>query len=187
MSSADSPSSRDASTNRAEERSWRELLQVWAPVILVAIAAFAYTFTKVEPPAPRQLVIAAGGLEGAYYGFAERYADVLRSHDFELEVLETAGSMENLELLRSGKADLALLQGGVTDEERSPGLESLGSVFVEPIWLFHGAELQLERLTDLEGLRGNIGAEGLHHDRHGRQVHVDAQRPQGRKHGEQEQ
>ncbi|MEM1178296.1 MAG: TAXI family TRAP transporter solute-binding subunit [Acidobacteriota bacterium] len=138
-----------------------DLLRVWGPIVLLGIAAFAYTFSKLEPPAPRELTLAAGGPNGAYFAFAHRYADYLAAHDFELKVLETGGSLDNLTRLESGEADLALLQGGVSPGAALDGqIESLGSLFFEPLWVFHRSDLEVERLTDLVGRRLAIGGDG---------------------------
>ncbi|MCG8461883.1 MAG: TAXI family TRAP transporter solute-binding subunit, partial [Holophagales bacterium] len=138
----------------------KALLQVWLPVVLLAAAAFAYTFTKLEPPAPRELVIAAGASGGAYYPVAESYAESVAQYELTLEVRETAGSVENLRLLEAGEVDLALVQGGAADPKTHAGLETLGSVFLEPVWLFHRSGLTLDSFSDLEGQRVATGAEG---------------------------
>ena len=41
-----------------------------------------------------------------------------------------------LQLLRAGQLDLALVQGGLADPVRDAALDSLGAVFFEPLWLF---------------------------------------------------
>jgi hypothetical protein len=84
------------------------------------------------------------------------------------------GSQDNLRLLREGKADLGFVQGGTGEvsgpaaDPPSPGLNSLGSLFVEPVWLFYRADTArrlnpqatLNALTQLNGLRVNIGTPG---------------------------
>lgn len=143
-----------------QESSRRELLRIWGPVVLLGIVAFGYTFSRLEPAAPSQLTLATGGQQGAYYHFGGEYREVLAREGFELEVLETAGSPENLRRLLAGEVDLALLQGGVADAADYPGLESLGSLFFEPLWVFHRADLEVETLTDLIGKRVAVGGEG---------------------------
>lgn len=150
----------ESQPNGDQGASRKELLRIWGPVVALGIVAFAYTFSKLEPAAPHQLTIAAGSGQGAYYAFAGSYREVLAREGFDLEVLETAGSLDNLQQLESGKADLALLQGGVAEVADHPGLESLGSLFFEPLWVFYRGSLEIETLTDLAGLRVAIGGEG---------------------------
>jgi len=42
---------------------------------------------------------------------------------------------------RSG-VSFALIQGGTTSESESPEIESLGTLFYEPLWTFHRSELR---------------------------------------------
>lgn len=152
-----------------------ELLRVWGPVIVLGVLALAYTLAKLEPPAPEHLTLAAGSRGGAYFAFAEEYREILAREGFELELVETAGGSENLRLLRDGEVDLAILQGGLAADEDDAGVagalpdgedgtprgpRSLGSVFFEPVWVFHRAGLEAGRLGDLEGRKLAVGAEG---------------------------
>ena len=172
-----------------------ELLRVWLPVAALAVLAFGYTFAKLEPPAPDHLRLAAGGLGGAYDAFAREYVDLLAEHDLRLEVVNSAGAVENLRLLSAGDVDLAIVQGGVvhdtgpgllgsdlqgTDQASDQGLDelrSLGAIFFEPVWLFYRSELsaagELDRLTDLTGLRVAVGPEGSGTDVLARQLLSD--------------
>lgn len=82
--------------------------------------------------------MAAGPEDGAYFQFAQRYRSILARYDIELAVLTTAGSAENLRLLEEpdGEVEVAFLQGGVGTDRDIPGIESLGGIFYEPIWVF---------------------------------------------------
>jgi hypothetical protein len=80
-----------------------------------------------------------------------RYAEALKTSGIEVELKPTDGSLDNLQLLRSGDADVAFVRGGsanpVKDEEA--GLTSLGSLFFEPLWIFYrtDAARQIDRKT----------------------------------------
>ena len=73
-------------------------------------------------------------------------------------------------MLREGKVDLGFVQGGTSDylEADKENLESLGSLFLEPLWLFYQekaaqkitATATLTSLTQLQGLRVNTGTPG---------------------------
>ena len=104
--------------------------------------------------------IAAGSRDGAYYAFAKQYADYVAGQGLELEVVETAGSVENVKLLQTGECELGFVQGGVGSQFPDAKLESLASLYFEPLWLFHRASLKIEYLTDLKGLRVAVGGEG---------------------------
>lgn len=149
---------------RPERKSWSEVLKVWGPLLALAAIGFAVAISQLEPPPPRTLKIAAGSPGGAYYAYAERYRKILARDDFELELVATAGSVENLSLLESGEVALGLLQGGVRpkphEEASADELESLASLFFEPVWVFHPRGEPVELLSDLAGRRIAIGQVG---------------------------
>ncbi len=139
---------------------WTEWLKIWGPVLILAIVAFGYTFTFLEPAAPKELTIASGSASGAFYGYAHRYSEILKPHGYTLTVAETAGSVDNLNRLQNGEVDLAILQGGVADPAEHPSFEAIASLFFEPLWVFHRADATYDHIIDLAGLRIAVGAEG---------------------------
>ncbi len=79
----------------------------------------------------------------------------------ELKLVATAGSVENLSLLhdpRSG-VNIALVQGGSVGKATT-GLDSLGTLFYEPLWVFHRGALEGETLAALRGRKVSIGPIG---------------------------
>ncbi len=137
-----------------------EAMKIWGPIVLMVLLGFLLAWASLEPPPPSTLVIAAGQPGGAYAATAERYKEELAKEGFELEILHTAGSVENLRLLREGKADLGLVQGGTASPQDRAELKSLASLFFEPVWVFYRKDLEVEQLADLRGLRIGVGAEG---------------------------
>jgi TRAP transporter TAXI family solute receptor len=127
---------------------------------VVVVVGFAVAYRWVQPAPPRSVVLAAGEEGGAYALFASRYRDLLSRYDITLDIRYSAGSVENLALLREGEAAVALVQGGVADPEASSGLLGLGGVFYEPLWVFVRADLAAETIADLAGARIGVGAEG---------------------------
>jgi TRAP transporter TAXI family solute receptor len=143
-----------------EHRPFRDHFRIYGPALLITLIGFVMAYQFVQPAPPKQIRIATGQAEGAYYLFAQRYQKLLAGENIRLEILNTSGSVDNLGLLRSGKADVAFIQGGTTEQVEADGLRSLGSLYYEPIWLFHRKELRVERLTDLRQKRIAIGSEG---------------------------
>lgn len=154
---------------RAGLVSLRDLLATAWWIVLIVGIGFAVAFQFVQPAPPRHIVISTGGEGGAYYHFAGRYAAILARNGVALEVRSSAGSLENLQRLEKGEADVAFVQGGVAlrpDDQRESysfedaPLQSLGSLFYEPVWIFYRGERKIDRLTDLAGRRVAIGQEG---------------------------
>lgn len=125
-----------------KRRSPRDILLLFAPALLITVVGFVVAYQFVEPAPPHQLTMATGSTEGAYYRIGKQYQRILARDGIELELLETAGAQQNLNLLEQpgGPVDVALLQGGAGIREEAKGVESLGSVFYEPIWVFWRGE-----------------------------------------------
>ncbi|THF62464.1 TAXI family TRAP transporter solute-binding subunit [Pseudothauera rhizosphaerae] len=124
-------------------------------------AAFWLLFHFVRPAPPRTVTIAAGTEGGAYAMFAERYRAALAREGIELVIRPTSGSVENLRLLKTDPAiDLGFVQSGIAVEPESEDLMSLGSMYVEPVWIFHRLGQTPTRLTELAGRRLAVGSPG---------------------------
>jgi len=137
----------------------RVLVAVAALLIAVALVA---TVVLMEPLPPRTIFMATGAQGGAYAEFARRYQAVLARNGVRLELRETHGGVDNLELLRDPKSgvSVALAQGGLTNATESPDVQSLGTVFYEPVWIFlRGTKLPQPGSRGFEG-RGSIGQPG---------------------------
>jgi TRAP-type uncharacterized transport system substrate-binding protein len=107
------------------------------------------------------MTMATGPEGGAHAVLAARYRPILAAAGIELRLQPTAGSVENLALLRDPAAgvDAAFVQSGITSAEESPGLVSLGTMFYEPLWLFRRAGAG-KGLDGLRGRRVAVGPEG---------------------------
>jgi TRAP transporter TAXI family solute receptor len=127
---------------------------------LITLLGFVIAWQFVNPAPPRSLVIATGHEDGAYYLFAQRYRELLAGAGIELEVRTTAGSIENLELLKNGSVDLAFVQGGTGPGMDTDTLTSLGSLYYEPLWIFYRGDQTLSRMGELQGKRIAIGEHG---------------------------
>jgi TRAP transporter TAXI family solute receptor len=131
-------------------------------IVVTAIAAAFAFFVVVQTMPPRVVVMATGSEGGAYNEFGKRYREILARSGVELRLVQTSGAVQNLALLRDpgSEVSVGLVQGGSLGDSAASELESLGTVFYEPLWLFLRSEL---RGTGLEGLRGrkiSIGPEG---------------------------
>jgi TRAP transporter TAXI family solute receptor len=140
----------------------RDFLKVYLPIALIVAAGFFLAYRLVDPAPSSALRIATGGPEGAYAAAAERYKAILARDGVKLEIVHTAGAIENLKLLSDPdrQIDLAFVQGGTGSPETTPDLVSLASVFFEPLWIFVRSERPPRSLTELAGKRVAVGVEG---------------------------
>jgi TRAP transporter TAXI family solute receptor len=133
------------------------LASTWGILAVLAGAGFVLAYRYVGAPPPKIVRIATGTLDGAYYRYGQRYAEILAQDGITLEVVSTSGSIENLMRLRTGDVSLAFVQSGcATDADRAQ-LQSLGSLFAEPVWVLAGEATAISRLADLRTRRVAVG------------------------------
>jgi ABC-type amino acid transport substrate-binding protein len=138
----------------------REIFTVWAPLALIVAAGFIVAYRYVGAPPPRVITIATGAENGAYHAFARQYASLLAADGITLEVIPTAGTVDNLDRLTRGEVSLALVQGGSASESDRRDLQSLGSLFLEAVWVFTPRTVPLRQLNELAGKRVAVGPIG---------------------------
>ena len=138
----------------------KDALKVYGPLALLVVASVWVALSLIDPAPPSKVTFAAGGTGGAYYSLAQKYAEALAENDVEVEVLQTQGSIENIELLESGAADIAFIQGGVAGPKDREELRSLAGMFHEPFWVFVREEVGAEDFGDLRDVQLSIGSEG---------------------------
>jgi hypothetical protein len=151
--------------------SLRDLALSVGPFVLLAIGLLLLAYLWLDPTPPKHVTLATGPAQSAYDEFGKRYQKALAANGIAVTLLPSEGSSANLQLLRDGKADLGFVQGGTSslpNDEAAAGIESLGSLFVEPIWLFYREQAAqkvepsgtLSALPQLAGLRLNVGTPG---------------------------
>ena len=147
----------------------RELALAWGPFILVGIALLIVAYWLLDPAPPRRVVLGTGPELSPYAEFGKSYKTELARYGIEVVLQHSRGSFENRRLLRDAKreVDLAFVQGGSSEAERTADEESsgtplvsLGSLFYEPVWVFYRAKATLDQVSDLKGQRINVGTRG---------------------------
>ena len=172
--------------------SLRDLWVSAGPFILLAAALLVLAYWWLDPNPPKRVTVATGPAQSAYEEFGKRYAKALAPEGIQVVLVPSEGSAANLQLLREGKVDVGFVQGGTSDYTAGDeeNLASLGSLFVEPLWLFYredaarkvaaaaraakapggrrakadpadaAEDASLTSLTQLQGLRVNLGTPG---------------------------
>jgi TRAP-type uncharacterized transport system substrate-binding protein len=126
-------------TSEAEE-SRRLRSRLGAAAVVVCVVAGAVVWSLLPPPLPR-LVRIGTGPEGSHYAaFGEALRQRFVDSGVELEVVPTGGSRANVEALRAGEIDVGIVTGGILADDDSHRLESIASVFYEPVLIFYRAD-----------------------------------------------
>ena len=135
-------------------------------ITLIALVALTgvltwLTFVVFRPTPPRSVTMAIDP-EGSFNAIAaKRYSELLRRDGIDLKLVPTAGAVESVARLQDPRSgvSIAIIPSGVTDEQKSPDLISLGTLYYEPLWGFSRGRA-VRRHEDLAGLRISIGPEG---------------------------
>ena len=130
---------------------------------LVLVAALWITYRFVEPAPPDSLTVSTGEPGGAHHRNAAPMAETFAAEGIELRLLPSEGSVENLERLGDGAADVPFLQSGLAGGRTGTvpnGSEGLASLYFEPVWIFVRAEGRPVRLDALAGRRVAVGRPG---------------------------
>ena len=131
-----------------------------AALCIVSIISLALVYFIPAPPSKVVMATAFKGASFEYYG--RQYRDIFARSNVKLELLETAGSVENVALLQDPKSgvQITFVTGGVSDGKHAPGILSLGTVYNQPYWIFYSSTEPLDRLSQLKGKRIAVGPEG---------------------------
>jgi TRAP transporter TAXI family solute receptor len=142
-------------------------IAVGAAFFILAALLFSTLWVLVPPP-PRSIELATGFPTGLYQKFGERLQSELAEQGVSMKLRTTGGTGDNLALLsdQHSGVDFAMVQGGVADLSKYPGLVSIAGVFYEPVWVWYressfkneGGRLSL--LSQLKGKRVSIGNDG---------------------------
>jgi hypothetical protein len=140
---------------------WRELSLTSLPIALVFVVLVGLIVWVADPAPPKTITISAGPHDSSLLNTANTYKKILARNGITLNVLESDGSVQNLQRLMDPKqhVDIALVQGGVSDEAARASLMSLGGIFYIPIVVFYRGK-DMTQLSQLEGKRIAIGREG---------------------------
>jgi TRAP-type uncharacterized transport system substrate-binding protein len=147
---------------------------VLAPLAALGVIAVA-TLRPGVPP--RRIVMATGAESGLYHRLGLRYREQLARSGVELALVpHDLGVADNVRRLEEpgSPVQVAIVQGGTIEREdedarpdaagegepRHGKLQSLGSLFYEPLWIFHRLEGEPDTLAALVGKRVSIGRRG---------------------------
>jgi TRAP-type uncharacterized transport system substrate-binding protein len=139
----------------------RRLLPVVLPAALVLAACYV-AYLLIDPLPPRRFVIAAGLAGSTYDAFARHYAQILARDGVELEVRNTGGAVEDIDLLRdrSPGVQAALTTIGFARADDADNVYSLGGVFDAVIFIFYRNAEPLTQLAQFRGKRIAVGTPG---------------------------
>lgn len=142
-------------------RSGPRLVVAFAALAVIAAVTWA-TLTIGNPFPPRTITMATGPEGSAYREFGERYRQILERSGFDLRLVPSLGGVENLALLGDpgSGVSVAFIEGGLTTHGKSPDILSLGTIALEPLWMFFRGRWEGNVAERVAGKRISIEPEG---------------------------
>ncbi|MBU1107540.1 MAG: TAXI family TRAP transporter solute-binding subunit [Candidatus Riflebacteria bacterium] len=120
-------------------------------------------------PSRTEYTIATGSKSGVYFPIGEALAVILKKTfpNVTLKVLETGGSVENLQLLRDGKVDMALVQNDIAfyaaegeamfNGQKISNISGIATLFPEVVQIIVRKETGIKTLADMAGHKIAVG------------------------------
>lgn len=130
------------------------------------------TDSSSAPAKKKELLFATGGTAGTYYPLGGAMAQVWNAHDNKVNVTvqSTGASVENVRLLNSGDADIALAMNNVADdaykgvgsfkEGAQKKFLAIGSVYPEVLQGFVPSDSDIKDISGLKGKKVAVGPVG---------------------------
>jgi TRAP transporter TAXI family solute receptor len=147
--------------------SLRRALACWAAAALL-LAGCGGSDEPRKAPAPETLTVATGGQGGIYAVWGAAYARAITKQleGYRGVATPTTGSVENLERLRDGRAQIALTLGDTALDavegreafDRPVALKALAQIYPSYVQLVTRAGSGIDTLADLEGKRVSMGS-----------------------------
>lgn len=141
---------------------WRTFFYLWLPLLVVLSAGILIAQKLVSPP-PNTIRILSGPEGSGFRNQAQKYKKIIERSGVKVIVIPTRGALDNLRQLADPKvkADVAFVQGGLSDGIDTSRLFSLGSLFAQPMMVYyHQDGAPVEVLSQLKGKRLAVGPEG---------------------------
>lgn len=155
----------------------RSVIKILLVILLISFPVIIHQTYRWLTALPDQITIAAGHPEGRYYSMAVQLKGLLEEQlGTKVNIQQTKGSIENLELLRSGKADLGFYQPGAEyvlegfqvepEKARAPRQPEtdricfIANLYSQVVHVIVPVDSEIKKLADLKGYRIALGEQG---------------------------
>ena len=136
----------------------------WIAVLIFGVVA-VLALRLIGPAVPNEIWLLTGPEGTTFHDDGLLYQDTLGRHGMTVHLVPTSSSIENLETLIEAENPTAGFIWGLWDNEGRKteppeGVESLGTLYRLPLWVFARKEADVAQLRDLSGFRVEAGRRG---------------------------
>ena len=119
---------------------------LWTVGILLTVALVVVSAYLWGGSPPNKIVLATGQAGGVYDSFGREYQKRLGAQGLKVELVNTAGSVDNFRRIIEGKVDIAFAQSGTYQTVNDPQhkVSGLAAIYYEPLWIFSKRDIRME-------------------------------------------
>jgi uncharacterized protein len=119
---------------------------LWTVGILLTVALVVVSAYLWGGSPPSKIVLATGQAGGVYDSFGREYQKRLGAQGLKVELVNTAGSVDNFRRIIEGKVDIAFAQSGTYQTVNDPQhkVSGLAAIYYEPLWIFSKRDIRME-------------------------------------------
>ena len=119
---------------------------LWTVGILLTVALVVVSAYLWGGSPPNKIVLATGQAGGVYDSFGREYQKRLGAQGLKVELVNTAGSVDNFRRIIEGKVDIAFAQSGTYQTVNDPEhkVSGLAAIYYEPLWIFSKRDIRME-------------------------------------------
>ncbi len=133
--------------------------------IVFFVIAVVLAVGLIKPAVPTEISLFTGPEGSTFYQYGLRYQEVLARHGVTVHVETTRDSLDNLTHLMETQTPTAAIVDAVqissnTKTDKPKNISSLGTLSVQPIWVFGRRDADIGSLQDLRGRRILSGQQG---------------------------
>jgi len=116
---------------------YNHISKVWG-IVAIILFIIIFTYIQLTKPSPKlSLSMATGPIGSDSYAYALSYKALLQEEGVVLDIIPTNGSLDTIGYLHTKKADVGFVHSGILLNKREYQIESLASVYYEPLWVFY--------------------------------------------------
>jgi TRAP transporter TAXI family solute receptor len=136
----------------------------WIAVVTFAVAV-VLALRLIGPGVPNEIRLLTGPEGTTFHDDGLLYQEILSRHGVTIHLVQTSGSVENIKSLTLAEDPTAAFIWGLWDsegrrQEPPEGVESLGTLYRQPLWVFARKSADVAQLRDLSGFRVEAGKKG---------------------------
>ena len=129
------------------------------------LVAVVLALRLIGPAVPDEIILLTGPEGTTLHDDGLRYQELLDRQGVTVTLVPTSGSAENLSRLSEAEVPTATLAWGTVEAVSRqgnvpPGVQSLGTISLQPVWVFARKDLGADQLAKLRVSRVEAGREG---------------------------